>query len=67
MRRGTRLSQSEGGPFANATGDSVIRKRRRSPHPCGGGLGGPKEKEAPSPCGRGVGGPKAKEVPSPMR
>ena len=34
-------------------GGSVVPKRRRSPRPCGGGLGGPKAKEAPSPMRRG--------------
>ena len=67
MRRGPRWSQSEGGPLADAAEASLVPKRRRSPRPCGGGLGGPKAKEDSSPMWRGLGGPKAKEATSPMR
>ena len=67
MPWGPRWSQSEEGALAHAVGASVIPKRRMAPHPCGGGLGGPKAKEAPLPMPRGsLGDPKVKEAPSPM-
>ena len=67
MRRGPRWSQSGRGPLADAAGASVFPKRRGSPRPCGGGLGGPKTEEAPTPCGGALGGPKEEKVPTPMR
>ena len=72
MRRGPRLSQSEGGPHAHAVGASVAPKRWRPPRPCGGGLGDPKAKEAPSPMRRrprwsqSDGGPLAHAAGAPM-
>ena len=54
MRRGPRLSQSEGGPHAHAVGAPVVPKRRRPPRPRGGGPSGPKAKEAPTPMRLGA-------------
>ena len=48
MRRGPWWSQKGGGPLAHAVGSSVVSKRRGAPHPCSGGVGGPKTEDAPS-------------------
>ena len=67
MRRGTRWSQSGGGPLAHAAGASVLPNRGRPPHPCGEGLGGPKAEEAPSPMRRGPRWSQMREASSIMR
>ena len=72
MRLGPRWFHSEGGPLAHVAGAPVVPKLRRSPRPCGGGLGGPKAKEAPPPMRRGPrwsqseGGPLAHAAGSPV-
>ena len=75
MRRGARRPQSQA-LYTNATGASVVPKRRRAPRPSSDAFVDPKMKEAPMlvpweaqwfRCGGGLGGPKPKEATTPMR